>query len=61
MQIVHSHREEPGKLALVQSTKGGNRELKVLEPLVVYRQGDSYTHQMQKIYEDLEPRSSKLT
>ncbi len=61
MQIVHSHREEPGKLALVQSTKGGNRELKVLEPLVVYRQGDSYTQQMQKIYEDLEPRSAKLT
>lgn len=53
MRIVYSHCDGDGEFMLVEGTRGGGEELKILYPLVIYRSANCYTDEMQGIFKNL--------
>ena len=53
LRIIYSHKKGEGKLVIVEACKGGNPELEITQPFVVYGQGGEYSPEMQKIYDEI--------
>lgn len=50
LQMVHSYVEGEAKLFLIEAVKDAGVELRVLPPLVVYREEGEYTKELKEIY-----------
>lgn len=50
LQFVHPKPLKKPNMILVKGSRGGNRELKVMEPLCIYNDCGTYTDEIQKIY-----------
>lgn len=50
IQTVHAKGHDPARLVLVSGTKGGRPGAAVLEQLVIYRPGGTYTEQVQAMF-----------
>lgn len=51
LRLVHSFRESPASLILVEGVKEGRAELKIMAPLYVYSRVGRYTREMKAILE----------
>jgi tRNA1Val (adenine37-N6)-methyltransferase len=51
VRMVHSFADAPASLILAEGVKGGSVEVETLPPLVVYRRGDRYTPEVERILE----------
>src|SRR3712207_8835727 len=60
MRFVHSRVGKAPKLVLVEFVKGGKPEVKVLEPLYVYKDNGGYTQEILDIYSRSEEHTSEL-
>lgn len=52
LRMVHPRRGKEANLVLLEAIKGGGRQLRILDPLFVYEEGD-YSKETLKIYEEL--------
>ena len=50
IQFVHPYVNKSPNLVMLRAVKNGGRELKVLDPLVVYKEDGNYTDEILKIY-----------
>ncbi len=50
IQLVHPYVNKSPNLVMLRAVKNGGRELKVLDPLVVYNNNGEYTDEILKIY-----------
>ncbi|WP_035172185.1 tRNA1(Val) (adenine(37)-N6)-methyltransferase [Caldanaerobius polysaccharolyticus] len=50
MRLVYPYSQSPPSLMLLECIKGGNPQLNILPPLVVYREDGSYTDEILDIY-----------
>lgn len=50
IRFVHPYPGKAPNLVLVKGTRGGNRQMKVLDPLYVYNNDGSYSDEINKIY-----------
>ncbi|ACI20237.1 MULTISPECIES: tRNA1(Val) (adenine(37)-N6)-methyltransferase [Thermodesulfovibrio] len=51
VRFVHSKKDSPAKMVLIEAVKGGRVALKVEPPLFIYNDDGTYTDEMKKIYE----------
>lgn len=51
LRFVHSRASKAPNLILIQFTKGGRPELKIMNPLYIYEEDGSYTSEIQAIYD----------
>lgn len=51
VRFVHSKRETPAKMVLIEAVKGGRVGLKVEPPLFIYNKDGTYTDEMNTVYE----------
>jgi len=49
LRLVHSFRQAPASLILIEGSKGGKSELTIMPPLVVYSRGKEYTAELKAI------------
>ncbi len=50
LRMVHGRKELPACMALLESVRGGREGLEVLPPLILYRNGNAYTEELEGIY-----------
>jgi tRNA1(Val) A37 N6-methylase TrmN6 len=50
LRFVHPSPYKKANLLLVKGTRGGNRELKMLEPLYIYDENGNYSDEINRIY-----------
>ena len=50
LRMVHGRKGLPACMALLESVRGGKEGLEVLSPLVLYRDGNVYTEELEAIY-----------
>ena len=50
LRFIYSNENSEGKLFLIKGVKNGRRFLKVLSPLIMYKEDGSYTDEVLKIY-----------
>jgi tRNA1Val (adenine37-N6)-methyltransferase len=50
LRMVHGRQDLPARMALVESTRGGREGLRVLPPLILYKEGNAYTEELEEIY-----------
>ena len=50
IQFIHPYVNKSPNLVMLRAVKNGGRELKVLDPLVVYNEDGEYTDEILKIY-----------
>lgn len=50
MRLVYPYSQSPPSLMLLECVKGGNPQLNIMPPLVVYREDGSYTDEILRIY-----------
>ena len=50
IRFVHSKLGEKPKLILVKGIKCANQYLKILDPLVIFKENGEYTDEIEKIY-----------
>ncbi|MBW2100144.1 MAG: methyltransferase, partial [Deltaproteobacteria bacterium] len=50
IRMVHSGIDTQAKLILVEGTKGGRPGIKIAPPLIIYRNNDSYTDEVEKMF-----------
>ena len=50
MQMVHPYTDAEANMVLIEAVKGGNSQLTVEQPLVVYNKDGSYTKELLKMY-----------
>lgn len=50
MRLVYPHEDKPANMVLIEAVKGGNSQLIVEEPLVVYKKNGEYTEELLKMY-----------
>lgn len=50
MRLVYPHEDKPANMVLIEAVKGGNSQLIVDEPLVVYKKNGEYTEELLKMY-----------
>lgn len=53
LQIIYTHKQDGGKLVIIESLKGGNPEVEIKEPFFVYEAEGIYSEEMQKIYNEI--------
>ncbi|MCS7215231.1 MAG: methyltransferase [Thermodesulfovibrio sp.] len=51
VRFVHSRKDTPAKMVLIEAVKGGRVALKVEPPLFIYNDIGTYTDEMNRIYE----------
>lgn len=51
LRTVHSREGDPAKLVLIEGVKGGGVEMDVTKPLYIYENTDSYTKEVEAMYE----------
>lgn len=50
IRLVYPYVSKPANMVLIEAVKGGNSQLKVEEPLIVYNEDGSYTEELLKMY-----------
>ncbi|MGM0502184.1 MAG: tRNA1(Val) (adenine(37)-N6)-methyltransferase [Bacillota bacterium] len=50
MRLIHSTKNDPANLVLVEAKKGGGTNLEVVPPLYIYDSNGDYTAEIQEIY-----------
>ena len=50
MRLVYPYVDKPANMVLIEAVKGGNSQLKVEEPLIVYNKDGSYTAELLDMY-----------
>lgn len=50
LRLIHPREGRPANLLLLEAVKGGGTGLKIEPPLIVYAQGQTYTAEVQAIY-----------
>lgn len=50
IQMVHPYKDKEANMVLIEGIKGSNSFLKVLEPIIVYKEPNVYTDEVLKIY-----------
>ena len=50
MRFVYPYVDKPANMVLIEAVKGGNSQLKVEEPLIVYNKDGSYTAELLDMY-----------
>ncbi|MBO5999090.1 MAG: tRNA1(Val) (adenine(37)-N6)-methyltransferase [Lachnospiraceae bacterium] len=50
MQLVYPYADKDANLVLIEAVKGGGPEMKLLPPLIVYKEDGSYTDDIYRIY-----------
>ena len=50
MCLVYPYVDKPANMVLIEAVKGGNSQLKVEEPLIVYNKDGSYTAELLDMY-----------
>ncbi len=50
LRMVHGRKALPACMALLESVLGGKEGLEVLSPLILYRNGNAYTEELEGIY-----------
>lgn len=50
MRFVHPRSDEEANMVLVEAIKDGGKEVRVLPPLIVFAEGQTYTLELQKIF-----------
>jgi tRNA1(Val) A37 N6-methylase TrmN6 len=50
LRFVHPSPYKKANLLLVKGTRGGNRELKMMEPLYIYDENGNYSDEINRIY-----------
>lgn len=50
MRLVYPYVDKPANMVLIEAVKGGNSQLKVEEPLIVYNKDESYTAELLDMY-----------
>ncbi len=50
IQMVHPYKDKEANMVLIEGIKGSNSFLKVLEPIIVYKEINVYTDEVLKIY-----------
>ncbi len=50
LRMVHGRQDLPARMALVESVRGGREGLRVLPPLILYKEGNVYTDELEAIY-----------
>jgi tRNA1Val (adenine37-N6)-methyltransferase len=50
LRFVHGRAELPARMSLVEAVRGGRGGLRVLAPLILYRQGRDYSEELEQIY-----------
>ena len=51
LRFLHRNAKTPSDLFLIEGTRGGGKELKVLPPLVMYREDGSLSPEVRRIYQ----------
>lgn len=51
IRFVHSNKNKPPSMVLIEGAKSGNPELRVSEPLFVFDENGEYTEEINKIYD----------
>lgn len=52
LKIIYSSEGKESNLALIKAIKGGNKFLKILEPLYIYEKNGEYSEKINKIYSE---------
>ena len=52
IRFVHSKLESESKLVLIRATKNGNAFLKILKPLIIYKDDGSYSEEVLEYYKE---------
>ncbi len=50
MRMVYPYADKAANLVLIEAVKGGGEEIKLLPPLIVYKEDGSYTDEIYRIY-----------
>ena len=50
MRTVHSRKDDPAKLVMVEGVKGGGVEMAVEPPLYIYKDEENYSHEVELMY-----------
>lgn len=50
IQMVHPYKDKEANMVLIEGIKGSNSFLKVLEPIIVYKEINVYTDEVLEIY-----------
>jgi len=50
LRMVHGRKTLPARMALLESVLGGREGLEILPPLILYREGNAYTEELERIY-----------
>lgn len=50
LRFVHSNQESEAKMVLIEAVKNGHPEIRIENPLYLYKNNGCYTDQMQKLY-----------
>lgn len=51
IRLVYPHKDKEANMVLIEAVKGGNSQLIVEKPLVVYNEDGTYTEELLKMYE----------
>ena len=52
IRFVHSHLGDAPKLVLVEGIFGAKSSVKILEPLYIYNDGNTFTDEIKKLYNE---------
>ena len=52
IRFVHSKMDSESKLVLIRATKNGNAFLKILKPLIIYKDDGSYSEEVLEYYKE---------
>jgi tRNA1Val (adenine37-N6)-methyltransferase len=50
IRTIHSNQGAEAKLVLVEGAKGGGSGIKILDPLIIYKDQDNYTNEIEKMF-----------
>lgn len=51
IRMVHPYEDKEANMVLIEAVKGGNSQIRVEQPLIVYQKDGSYTKQLLEMYE----------
>jgi tRNA1Val (adenine37-N6)-methyltransferase len=50
IRTIHSNQGADAKLVLVEGTKGGGSGIKILAPLIIYKDQENYSNEVEKMF-----------
>lgn len=52
VRLVHPYADKEANMVLIEAVKGGKSMIKVLEPLIIYKEQSKYTEEVYKLYDE---------